>query len=156
MTKDHTESTVRRLFLYSVSVIFFVTGCAKILSAQGSASLLTFDDPIFHLRFRTLMTTVGVIEVVIAMFCMLKRYNLHSMFLTAWISTNFLLYRLWLWLIGWRQPCHCLGTLTDAIHLSPRYADLIVKALLSYLLLGSYYFLFLEGMNISARKAAIK
>jgi hypothetical protein len=58
--------------------------------------------------------------------------------LVAWMSTNFVVYRLGLWWLNWKSPCSCLGNLTAALHISPQAADNIMKVLLACLLIGSY------------------
>lgn len=64
--------------------------------------------------------------------------------LLAWMTTNFLLYRLGLWWLDWKRPCPCLGNLTDALGISPAMADTIGKGLLAYLLVVSYALLILD------------
>ncbi len=66
-----------------------------------------------------------------------KRQTL-ALGLVAWMSTNFVVYRLGLWWMDWHRPCSCLGNLTDALHISPQLADNIMKWLLFFLLIGSY------------------
>ena len=48
------------------------------------------------------------------------------------------MYRFALWMLGYRGVCGCLGTLTEALHIPPRAADLFLKAVLVYILAGSY------------------
>ena len=43
-----------------------------------------------------------------------------------------------LWYLGWQRPCSCLGNLTDTLHISPHVADVAMKIVLAYLLVGSY------------------
>jgi hypothetical protein len=62
--------------------------------------------------------------------------------LLAWLATSFLIYRIGLVAIGYHRPCHCLGNLTDALHIPPQTADTAMKIILAYLLLGSYATLF--------------
>jgi len=62
--------------------------------------------------------------------------------LVAWLATTFLIYRIGLTWIGYHKPCPCLGNLTDAIDVSPQVADYVMKAVLAYLLIGSYFILF--------------
>ena len=64
--------------------------------------------------------------------------------LVAWVATNFVAYRLGLWLVDWHRPCVCLGSVTDALRISPQAADNIIKVVLAYLLIGSYTILFVN------------
>lgn len=115
---------------------------AKMWSAFGTSKVLAVADPIFGMRFQTLMLVVGLVEVVVASMCLLSRNMRTSLLLVAWLATSFLLYRLGSWWIGWEMPCGCLGNLADAIHISPETADNFIKAVLAYLLVGSYGLLF--------------
>lgn len=66
----------------------------------------------------------------------------------AWISSDFVVYRVGLWWMNWHRPCNCLcnclDNRTDALHISPQTADNIKNLILAYLLIGSYALLFLN------------
>ena len=74
----------------------------------------------------------------IALVCFFSKRQTLALGLVAWMSTNFVVYRLGLWWMDWKKPCNCLGNLTDALHISPQTADNIMKVILAYLLIGSY------------------
>jgi hypothetical protein len=84
------------------------------------------------------MLVVGVAEIGIALICFFSKRQTLALGLVAWMSTNFVVYRLGLWWMDWKKPCSCLGNLTDALHISPQTADNIMKVLLAYMLIGSY------------------
>jgi hypothetical protein len=129
-------------FLRSSACILLLTGLAKLLTFTGKARILAIDDPIMGVTFAHLMFIAGLIELSIAISCMIsKRHNL-ALFLIAWLATGLTLYRLGLWMVGWHRPCSCLGNLTDAIRVSPQVADNVMKGVLAYLLVGSYGILF--------------
>jgi hypothetical protein len=147
-TKRHMQSTLSKfmllkaLFCISAGIILFITGLAKVASAFGHAEILSQIDPIFGVSFKVLMLLIGCVEIVIAFFCLCLRTQKVSMVLVAWLSSSFLFYRLGLQFIGWHRPCHCLGNLTDALHIPPPTVDIVMKIVLTYLLLGSYANLF--------------
>jgi hypothetical protein len=124
-------------FVKSAGVVLGVTGLAKALSAVGSARALDAADPLIGMPFRQLLLLVGLAELLIAFFCLFTERRRLSVLAVAWMCTNFLMYRLGLWFIGWHRPCGCMGNLTDILHISPRAADNIMKVLLAYLLFGS-------------------
>ena len=134
--------SLARKFILSAGAILFITGVAKIWTGFGSSKFLAVIDPIFGIKFGQLMLAVGVAEIVIALVCFFSRRQTLALGLVAWMSTNFVVYRLGLWWIDWHRPCNCLGNLTDALHLSPQAADNIMKAVLAYLLVGSYGLMF--------------
>lgn len=121
-----------------------LTGLGKAFSATGPARALDVADPLLRMPFRELLLLVGLAELLIAFFCLFTDRRRFSLLAVAWLSTNFLVYRLGLWFIGWHRPCGCMGSLSDMLHLSPRAADNIMKVVLAYLLTGSYAILLLE------------
>ena len=129
-------------FVLSAGAILFITGVAKVWSGLGNSKFLAVIDPIFGIKFGQLMLVVGAAEIVIAAICFFSKRQTLALGLVAWMSTNFVVYRLGLRWIDWHRPCSCLGNLTDALHISPQAADNIMKVLLAYLLIGSYGLLF--------------
>jgi hypothetical protein len=125
-------------FLFSAGAILAITGIAKVWSGLGSSKFLAVVDPIIGIKFGQLMLLVGAAEIVIAAICFFSRRQTLALGLVAWMSTNFVVYRLGLWWMDWHRPCSCLGNLTDALHISPQTADNIMKVLLAYMLIGSY------------------
>jgi len=132
----------RGSFLPIAGGLLLITGAAKLWSAFGVAKLLATSDPIVGIQFRYLLLAVGVAEAAVAFMCLFTRKTQLATLLVAWLSTGFLLYRLGLWWIKWESPCACLGHLTNALPISPQWADNIMKVVLAYLLGGSYVLLF--------------
>jgi len=124
-------------FIVSAGGVLLITGIAKVVSASGSARLLDISDPIFAVSFRNLMLLVGLLELAVSAICFLTLKRQLSLCLVGWLATSFLLYRSGLWFLNWNRPCSCLGSLTDALHLSPELAETIAKVLSVYLLVGS-------------------
>jgi hypothetical protein len=131
-----------RFFIFSSGVLFMAAAIAKLISAIGSARILDNPDPILYISFRKIFWIVGGLELLVALICLFGRRIQLQSGLVACLSTNFALYRLGLWLIGWHRPCSCLGNLTDALHIPPQTADTAMKVILVYLLIGSYATLF--------------
>ena len=129
-------------FISSATVILTITGVAKVRTAFAVTKVLAVADPITGISFGHLMMAVGVGELVIVGICLLSRSQKLKLGLIAWLATNFVVYRLGLWWMGWKKPCSCLGNLTDSLHISPQLADNIMKIILAYLLIGSYGLLF--------------
>lgn len=123
-------------FIISAGCILAFTGAAKVISALGRAEVLAVTDPIFGLSFRWLLLTVGLLELIVAGICVTTANRKTSLSLIAWLATCFALYRGGLVRLGWNRPCSCLGNLTDAIHVAPEKADLMMKLVLVYLLAG--------------------
>jgi Methylamine utilisation protein MauE len=143
----------RKWFVLTSGAILAITGIAKMWSGLGNSKFLAVVDPIIGIKFGHLILAVGLVEIVIALVCFIGKRQPKALLLVAWLSTSFVLYRLGLWWIDWHRPCNCLGNLTDALHLSPQLADNIMKAVLAYLLIGSYGLLIWQWRKSKARIA---
>lgn len=125
-------------FNLSAGVILFITGAAKIVSASGRATILQWLDPIFGIQYNHLMYVAGILELFVACISFFCRSKVLGSVATTWLATCLLIYRVGLWWIGWKRPCHCLGDFTDALHIPPQAADSAMKIILAYLLIGGY------------------
>ena len=148
-----TPFSKRALFILAAGGALAATGAAKAFSAIGPARALDATDPLIAIPFRQLLLLVGLGELLIAFFCLFTDRRRCSLLAVTWISTNFLVYRLGLWFIGWHRPCGCMGNLTDLLHISPQLADNIMKVVLAYLLAGSYGILLWQWRQARAVEA---
>jgi len=131
-----------RAFLFSALVILGCSGSAKILSSLGTVPILELPDPVFRLPNRWFLCLAGAFELCAAAYLLLGRNQRLKLLLVAWLSTIFCLYRLEIWLTQPGKPCHCLGTVTEYLHLKADQVEPIL-VLLIYLLAGSFWFSFL-------------
>jgi len=129
-------------FIRTAGVILFVTAVAKLFSATGSARILQLHDPVFLLPFRLLFWLVGILELGIALACFFSQNIRFPALLLAWLSTCFLTYRIAVKAVGYHGACPCLGSLTDALHISPHLGDSLMFGVFVYLIIGSYSMLF--------------
>jgi hypothetical protein len=139
---QNSRSKVINFFLYSACFLLLTTALAKLISSLGKSHILALPDPIFIIPFRWMFCIGGIVEMAVAYVCFFSKNIGLRAALVAVLSTNFVLYRLGLWLVGWHRPCPCLGSLTDALRISSQNADAIMKIILAYLLFGSYTILF--------------
>jgi len=131
-------SKLSRYFVQTAVVLLGITGVGKIASVFGAQIMLLQLDPLIGIPFRYMLFLAGVMEFTTACLCLLTRRLKLKTLLIAWISTCFVVYRAGLWAIHWARPCHCLGGLTDTLHISPETGDTIMKIVLGYLLLDAY------------------
>ena len=143
MTNINNQPIRIRLFLYSGGLVFIITGAAKLWTAFSKLKILMFPDPLFSIKFGSLLLIVGIIEVVLGVVCFARKRSMVVMMAIAYFATNLLIYRIGVWGVGWKKPCSCLGNLSDALHISPQTADSMMKIILAYLLIGSYVNLFM-------------
>lgn len=125
-------------FVYSSATLLGITAIAKILSAGGDAHILLVQDPVLLMPYRYLFYIVGTCELFVAFHCVFGTRSGLKVALLAGLSTSLLAYRVGVWWLGFKKPCPCLGNLTDALHISPEGAGIMMKIVLAYLLFGSY------------------
>jgi uncharacterized membrane protein len=131
-----------RLYYVFAGVLICIAAIAKIISAFGKAPILHATDPIFAIPTLRVLQIVAILELIIASVCFFgKRLRLQAAGV-AFLSSNFVVYRFGLLSLGYHKPCNCLGSLTESLHISERTADLAMKIILAYLLIGSYATLF--------------
>lgn len=138
----HLKTRYTLIVLASSGLILGLTGVAKLWSALGTSRALIIADPLLGISYEHLLAVVAVIEIVAATLCFFGRSREVAVASVAYLSTNFLIYRIGLWWIGWKQPCGCMGSLTDALHIRPQTADHIALVLLIYMATASYALLF--------------
>lgn len=141
-------------YIPSAGLLLAITGTAKLLASKGDSEFLAIVDPIVGIKFGQLMLAVGAAEIAIALVCFFSKRQTLALGLVAWMSTNFVVYRLGLWWMGWKKPCSYLGNLTDALHILPQTADSIMKAVLACLLIGSYGLLIWQWKQNAVRVRA--
>lgn len=142
-------------FLWSAAGILLLTAIAKFISAMGHAKILLEHDPVTGLTYRYLFYGIAIVETGVGLACVFNKHYAFSAGLVAWLSTSFVAYRVCLYNLHYPQPCHCLGNLTDAIHVSPRIADAAMKIILAYLLVGSYAMLLLLAKRAKSDRTVL-
>ena len=148
-----------KIFITVSGTLLLLTGAIKLLSSIGSAHILQKQDPIFSIPFRVLFLASGFVEVMVAGICLVGKDLLIQIVFILWLSTSFAVYRLGLFWIAYQMPCRCLGNLTDALRISPHFADLVMKFILGYLLIGSCMslsWLLRQNLNLVASRSKMK
>ncbi|MFM2296035.1 MAG: hypothetical protein RLZZ350_2448 [Verrucomicrobiota bacterium] len=133
---------IRSAFVFSSALLLLATATAKLLSLSSGTKLLLAGDPIWGISFRHLLLAVAMLEIAIAAFCLIGKQQTAGLLAISWVSTLFLIYRVGLWHMDWKKPCGCMGNLTDAFKIDVHTADMVMKVILAYLLIGSYSTLF--------------
>ena len=125
-----------RLFFRSAALILAATAAAKLLSAMGSAPILSFPDEVLMVSYRAILIAAACIEIVAAAFLLLGRQTIPKLLLLSWLSSAFCCYRLANWWAGTGNYCPCIGTIYQDLHLSKTTADLLLDLVISYLLVS--------------------
>lgn len=132
--------------LFAGGALFFI-GLAEILGAIGQSQVLGLTDPIFGISFRHLMLLTGMVQLAISPVLLFTNWRMLGLGLAAWISANFLVFRIGLWSMGWH---HSSGFMIDPLGLSMAATDVISSLLSTILLVGSVAILWLERRKVQA------
>ena len=131
---------VRGFYLISSGVILFAMGVAKLIDVANGARVLQEPDPFFKIGYGQLLVSSALIEIVIALACLSRRPTVRvKLLLLLSLAAAFISYRAGLWLVGWVQPCSCLGGLADGLGLTALQADTAAKWLLGYISVIGYW-----------------
>jgi len=132
------QNRLLKTFFYSSAALLLLTAAAKLYSATGTARILTVVDPLIHLRYRTIMVGVGLLELGIALYLLVGRTPGWKPWVVFWLSSNFVIYRLANDLLHIRL-CPCLGTIASTLPISKGLVDFLLVASVLYLFFGSTY-----------------
>src|SRR4051794_18635196 len=92
-------------FSYSAAILLLATASAKLISSAGGAKFLNANDPILSLSFRNVFWLVGLLELAVALTCLMGRALPLKVTLIAWLASSFGLYRLGLLALHYHRPC---------------------------------------------------
>ena len=118
--------------------MLWIAAIGKIVSLTKGGLVFERYDPIFHIKYRFLFGFVSVLEIIVALICFFGRRIALQAGALVLLASDILLYRLGLVVVNYHRPCSCLGSFTDALHISPGTADNLMKAVLVYLIAGGY------------------
>lgn len=136
-------------YLKVTSVIFLITGLAKIISIGGTAPILSMVDSVWGIKMRFLLAIAGFWEFGLSIFLWLNPRIKLSHILVLWTALIFVLYRTALHLLGEDHLCPCLGTMTNwLVWLSPDAKENLLKTAIAWFLSGSLTFTVLIGLSV--------
>jgi len=139
--RDEQKPRQELHFLRSAAVLLLLTATAKAISIFGTQSILEKADPIFWvLKNRDLLVLVAALEAFVALLLLSKVSLSIKRGSLIWLCTNFLLYRMGLWITDAPVACKCLGDLAERIGLSDSQASWVMLGALGYMLAGCLFF----------------
>jgi hypothetical protein len=122
-----------RLICLSVISLLLATATAKIISISQNAKVLDLADPMFRfLSIRLVLLFAVVLELFVAATLLLKPRARASLWV-LWLCLIFLWYRISLMVLGYEQPCKCLGQTLDWLGFNEAVSDGVSKIILGYL-----------------------
>jgi hypothetical protein len=127
-----------RPFILSAGGILQAAALIRFLIAAGDVQALSLPEPVLGIPIRFVVLAVGGFELIVAFICLFgKRAGLQIGWL-AWLATNFVVYRIGLFLMHIHPQATCIGSLTDPLYLSRGVTGYLMEFIPFYLVLGSY------------------
>ncbi len=104
----------------------------KILAVAADIKSLYLLDPIFLIQRRVLFVGIIIIEAAAIIWLLCTRSNRVRGLILTWLSINFILYHLTLYLGGFSSACPCLGYVGSMVGVSTSVVDLITKLIIVF------------------------
>jgi predicted RNA-binding Zn-ribbon protein involved in translation (DUF1610 family) len=123
----------------SAGTLLAITGILYILEVFSKAQNLDIADPILGLPFRMIILLFGLLELLVAGFCLFTTRRIVSIWLIHWLVAQFILYRICLWQIGWAHPIAFVSVVTDMLPVSAQTADILTGMATVSFLVGSIW-----------------
>ena len=125
-------------FVFACIWILVITGSAKLVSSQMPTKYLDERDGLFvWATIRNVILVAGIIELGLAYFVWRAASLRGKCLAILWVSCLILTYRMGLVAVHYSFPCSCLGGAADWLHLSRHSADLLMRGVLGFMLIGS-------------------
>jgi hypothetical protein len=124
-------------FMLTAGGILVLGSLTAFFTATGKSQPLDMPDPILGIPIRYIVLFVGIVELAIAGLCLFTSRKQWSLMLIMWLMVNLSVYRIGLWTMGWHHPYWLLGSLMEALNISPLMADGIISLFSAFLLIGS-------------------
>lgn len=134
-------------YFKTVGVLLFFAGAIKVMFLSGDhTKYLHSPDPLFT-EFSALFVilSAAVFEVAVAISLFLVHSIKVRAFLTLWLSSFFVAYRIGLWYYHpTRVSCGCMGSFSKWVKLSEQTVDQIAFSILLFMIVGSFLILALH------------
>jgi hypothetical protein len=127
------------IFTHSAGALLLAAASALFLiNLTGPPNLVMPRDPITGISFRYLFWGIGAVAVLVACLCLFSERPGRSIPWVAWLATNYLMYRIGLYVEGCHSLTGFLACATYAFALPAKAASLLVDMAFTYLLIGGY------------------
>jgi hypothetical protein len=108
-----------------------------LINLTGPVHLVLPRDPISGIPLRYLFWILGAIAALIAFLCLFSERPARLIPWVAWLATNFLIYRIGLYVEGCHSLTGFLASATYTFGIPAKAASLLVDAAFGYLFIGS-------------------
>jgi hypothetical protein len=128
---------LHKIFIYSAGGILLTAALMRFVIAADTTQVLALPDPVLFLPLRYALVLVGGIELVAALICLFGKNLALQTSMLAFLSMNYFVYQIGLYIMHLHCQTTCLGSLTDPLHLTHSLIGSLSNLLPIYLLAGS-------------------
>ena len=136
---ENNNQKLFKIYFRFVGLGLIIISLAKIAGSDREIAILRTYDPIFKILFRELLQIAATVELIVGFVCVLSNRTVFLGFLTLWLAGLIAGYRFLLFAVGYRKPCQCLGSISDALRIPPEQADMLSIFLLTGSIIGSSF-----------------
>ena len=112
------------LVFRGVALFLALTGAIKVVSCLTETKLLATSDPLLQiLTVRQVLFVAALLEILVARRIWSNQHDGERAWLTLWLSSIFVVYRVGLAAIGYRGRCSCLGNVADWLPGAARWVN---------------------------------
>lgn len=146
-------TSLSRLFIYSAGVLLLAAALGMFFSIEAGRGLINPHEPLSGIGLPIFFCIVGGLELAVALVCLFGQNALLQTSLVLWLAINLAAYQAGLWWMGISGGFKgYLGDVSGAFGISVGIADLLLKALILYFLVGGLVsFLWSWKMKSSAK-----
>jgi hypothetical protein len=124
-------------FILSAGGILLSAALIRFVIIISGGQFLALADPVFGIPLRYSVLLVGILELVVAMICLLARKPNLQLGCVGWLSLNYFAFWVGLAFMGCHFQGTCVGSLSDPLRLGRGISSAVLNVLSSYLLAGS-------------------
>jgi hypothetical protein len=133
-------ASLPRLFGYSAGVLLLAAALVLFISVWAGTRLIHPHEPLFGMSLPGFFCIVGGFELAVATICLFGQNTFLQAVLVLWLAMNFAAYQAGLWWMGVNGGYKgYLGDVSAAFGISAGTADMLLKILVLYLLVGSLF-----------------
>jgi hypothetical protein len=142
------EVAIQSIFFRIVQLALILTAVGKLIGAALWAGSGLVGDPFLDfLTTRQLLVVAGLIELGFAFYLENNLMDASRALAVLWLSVVFGMYRLGLWIVGFRGYCKCFGHWAVWLHLSRAQVAVAADVILCLMFLGSIAILVSRSMK---------
>ncbi len=133
-------ASLPQTFIYSAGTLLLAAALGMFFSIEAGRGLIHPHEPLSGISLPAFFCIVGGLELAVALICLFGQNALLQTSLVLWLAINLAVYQAGLWWMGIIGGFKgCLGDVSAAFGVSAGTADLLLKALVLYLLTGSLF-----------------